>query len=65
MATSPLVRLSLPSSAKAGNDNPLVNSPAPVAPAAPTASPLRKKERRLVACFDDCTLRIMIFSFCV
>ncbi len=44
MATSPRVRLALRSSAKAGNDSPLANSPAPMAPAPPTASPLRKKE---------------------
>jgi len=64
MATSPRVRLALPSSAKAGNGNPLANSPAPMAPAPPTASPLRKKERRLVVSFDDCALCSIIFSFC-
>src|SRR6266566_4480141 len=62
MATSPCVRLAFRSSAKAGNDNPLANSPAPMAPAPPATSPLRKKERRLVASFDDCALCSMIFS---
>ncbi len=56
MAASPAVRPPLSSSAKAGT--PLANSPAPMAPAPPTASPLRKKERRLVASFE-CS---MIFS---
>jgi len=51
--------------------NTLVNSsvpptptPAPMTPAPPTTSPLRKKERRLVVCFDCCVLCSMIFSFC-
>src|SRR5207302_9378816 len=55
MATSPCVRLLLPSSAKAGI--PLAHSPAPRAPAPPIASPLRKKERRLLVYCDG-------FAFC-
>ena len=61
MAASPGV--SPPLCAKAGN--PLANSPAPMVPAPATASPLRKKERRLVACFDGCPVCSMIFPFCV
>jgi hypothetical protein len=36
-----------------------------MAPAPPTASPLRKKERRLVAWCDGCRVCAMIFPFCV
>ena len=54
MATSPCVRPPLRSSAKAGS--PLANSAAPMAPAPPTASPLRKKERRLVEIIDGQSL---------
>src|SRR5207237_9282771 len=61
MSVCPLVRLLLLSSAKAGNAIPPANSPAPMAPAPPTASPLRKKERRLVECFDCCALYSTIF----
>src|SRR3989441_10284805 len=52
MAISPLVRLALLSSAKTGN--PLASIPAPMIPAPPTASPLLKKERRLVVIFECC-----------
>ena len=57
----PLGETVTPSSANAGN--PVATSPAPIAP--PTASPLSKKARRLVAAFVRCTLSSMIFSFCV
>src|SRR5262252_10435751 len=63
MAASPGVRPPLALSAKAGT--PAANSPAPTVPAAPTASPLRKKERRLLACCECCSVCAMIFPFCV
>ena len=62
MAASPVVRLPLLSSAKAGNAIPPANSPAPMVPAPPTTSPLRKKERRLVARFDGRAVCSMILS---
>jgi len=40
--------------------NPLATRPAPMVPAASTASPLRKKERRLLAYFASCTVCAMI-----
>ena len=62
MAASPVVRPPLAFSAKAGNATPPANSPAPMVPAPPATNPLRKKERRLVACFDGCAVCSMILS---
>src|SRR6266702_3432959 len=62
MAASPGVRPPLSASAKAGI--PLANSPAPRVPAPATATPLRKKDRRLVERFDGCVVCSIIFSFC-
>src|SRR5215469_12233564 len=62
MAASPGVR---PPLAPARVGTPLTKRAVPMAPAPPTASPLRKKERRLVACCDGCPVCAMICPFCV
>src|SRR5215469_1995498 len=62
MAASPGVR---PPLAPARVGTSLTSRAAPMAPAPPTASPLRKKERRLVAWCDGCPVCAMIFPFCV
>jgi hypothetical protein len=67
MSTSPVVMLLL--LARATASDPLANSPAPTVPA-PTTSPVRKKERRLVAAPnwaapDWCDVFAIASSFCV